>query len=195
MGLSSAALLTALLAVTACSPPAAARVDKFGLPLNRPITRADLRTHAEAALSYPGSQLVETIGADQSAKPNGQEPDPAYTGAIRTAATTPAQLYRWYAQWLTARGYHPVPYYRLSDQLSGAAWQVPNGREQVQIAVFDPRLLASDQKITVTVPTGGLIYEELLVAYPPTNDTPHTSAGRTSGQSPSFSAVKNRSFP
>lgn len=114
--------------------------------------------------------MVEEIGSDETAKPNGQEPDPAYGGSIFTAGTTPTQLYAWYAAWLSAHGYHPVTYYRLTDQRSGVAWQVRDGREQVQIAVFDPRLLAVDQHVTATAPPGGVVYEELLVAYPASTD-------------------------
>jgi hypothetical protein len=64
-------------------------------------------------------------------------------------------------------------FYRLTDQPSGVAWQIHDGREQVQIAIFDPQLLARDQNITPAVPADGLIYEELLVAYPPASDTDH----------------------
>jgi hypothetical protein len=167
------ALLAGVVALTACGRTPVPERDAFGLPLDRPISRADLGTHPEAGLSYPGSRLVRAVGSDQTAKPNGQEPDPAYGGAIFTAVTTPARLYAWYADWLTARGYHPVTYYRLTDQPSGVAWQVRDGREQVQVAVFDPRLLALDQHIRAPVAPGGLIYEELLVAYPPLGDTGH----------------------
>jgi hypothetical protein len=169
----AALLLTAVAAITACGGTPPTRTDSFGLPLNHPIVRAELATHPEAELSYPGSQLAKVVGSDQIAKPNGQEPDPAYSGAIYTATATPAQLYAWYATWLTSRGYHPVTFYRLTDQPSGVAWQVHEGREQVQISVFDPQLLARDQNVTPTVPAGGLIYEEVLVAYPPPVDNEH----------------------
>jgi hypothetical protein len=158
-----------LIGLTACSEKPAVQLDHFGLPLNRPILQQQLRGYPEAGLAYPGSHLDKVVGSDQIAQPHSEEPDPAYHGAIYTAAaTTPAQLYNWYAHWLNARGFHPVTYYRLTDQRSGVAWQVGEGREQVQIAIYDPKLLAAQQKITVSVPLGGLVYTELLVAYPPT---------------------------
>jgi hypothetical protein len=145
-------LPTLIMGVAACSTGTAAGVDGFGLPVDHPINRAELRSHPEAGLAYPGSTVVRTVGSDQTAKPHGEKPDPAYAGSIMTAAVRPVVLYGWYRQWLTARGYHPVVYYRLADQVSGTGWQVAHGREQVQIAVFDPRLLAADQKITVPLP-------------------------------------------
>ncbi|HEY2043028.1 MAG TPA: hypothetical protein VGH11_10160 [Jatrophihabitans sp.] len=114
--LATAAVFVGLVALTAGSSKPASRSDPFGLPTGRPISRADLGSHPEAGLSFPGSRLVKEVGSDQTAKPNGQEPDPAYLGAIFTAVTTPARLYAWYAQWLTTREYHPATYYRLTDQ-------------------------------------------------------------------------------
>jgi hypothetical protein len=141
-----------------------ARSDRFGLPVNKPITRAELGRHAEARLDYPGSRVVKVIGSDEIAKRN-DDPDPAYAGAILVTTASPAQLYAWYAQWLTARGYQQVTYYRMSDQPSGVAWRAPRGREQVQIAVFDRGQLYAQQHHKAPLPAGGLVYEELLVGY------------------------------
>ena len=140
------------------------RIDRFGLPVNQPITRAELGRHAEARLDYPGSRVVKVIGSDEIAKPN-DDPDPAYAGAILVTTASPAQLYAWYARWLTSRGYQQVTYYRMSDQPSGVAWRAPRGREQVQIAVFDPGQLYAQQHLNAVPPPGGLVYEELLVGY------------------------------
>ena len=162
----ASALLLALIGASACSSRPAATVDPFGLPLNRAILQSDLSTRPEAALAYPGSHRVRSIGSDQIAQSGGEEADPAYRGAIYIVAAAPTDLYAWYIRWLTARHYHPVTYYRLTDQLSGIAWQVPSGREQVQVAIYDPARLATDPHLPTSVPTGDLVYEELLVAYP-----------------------------
>lgn len=135
----------------------------MGLPTNKPITQLELSARPEAQLRYPGSLVVKVVGSDEVATRD-SEPDPAYAGAILTTTATATQLYAWYAQWLTARGYHQVTYYRMSDQTSGVAWRAPGGREQVQIAVFDTAELAAQQHISVAA-DAGIIYEEVLVGY------------------------------
>ncbi len=108
--------------------------------------------------------MIKVVGSDEVATRD-SEPDPAYAGAILTTTATSAQLYAWYADWLTARGYQPVTYYRMADQTSGVAWRAPGGREQVQIGVFDAAELAAQQHVTVAERAGTLIYEEVLVGY------------------------------
>jgi hypothetical protein len=150
--------------LTGCASKSGVRLDAFGVPVNAPITRAQLAALPEAKLRYPGSVEVKSIGSDEVATKD-PEPDPAYTGAILTAAATPTQLYAWYTQWLTARGYQQVTYYRMTDQVSGMAWRAPKSREQVQVSVFDPAQLAEQQHITAQPPAGGVVYEAVLVGY------------------------------
>lgn len=159
-------VVAAAVAVSGCTADTPPYRDAVGLPLNRPVTRADLHSHPEARLWFPGSRLVRAIGADQTSQQNGEEDDPAYAGAILTAHTTPARLYAWYAAQVAGRGYRGVIYYRQSDQPSGMAWQAPTGREQVQVAVYDPGQLAEQSHIRPRLPPGDLIYEELFVDYP-----------------------------
>jgi len=108
--------------------------------------------------------VVKLIDSDTVATRD-SEPDPAYAGAILTATATAAQMYAWYADWATGRGYHQVTYYRTSDQTSGVAWRAPGGREQVQVAVFDAAQLAARQHINASLSPGTLIYEQVLVGY------------------------------
>ena len=136
----------------------------MGLPINKPITQPELSAHPEAQLRYPGSLLVKSVGSDEVATGD-SEPDPAYSGAILTTTATATQLYAWYAQWLTAHGYHQVTYYRTSDQTSGVAWRAPGGREQIQVGVFDATELAAQQHISVRSDAGTVVYEQLLVGY------------------------------
>ena len=140
------------------------RLDSLGLPTNRPISQLELSTHPEAQLRYPGSTLVKVVGSDEVATKD-PEPDPAFVGAILTTTATAAQLYAWYANWLTAHGYQRVTYYRMSDQTSGVAWRAPGGREQVQVGVFDTAELAAQQHISVAAGAGTLVYEQVFVGY------------------------------
>lgn len=134
------------------------------MPVNAPVTRAQLAALPEANLRYPGSVEVKSIGSDE-VKTKDAEPDPAFVGAVLTTAATEAQLYAWYTEWLTGRGYQQVTYYRMTDQVSGMAWRAPKGREQVQVSVFDPAQLASQQHIIAQAPGGGVVYEAVLVGY------------------------------
>jgi hypothetical protein len=110
--------------------------------------------------------VVRSVGADQTPTHPGEEPNPAYSGAILTAKASPGSLYAWYASNLSARGFAPTTDYRPSTQVSGQAWQLHH-RLQVQVGVFDPTALRTDMHITVTVPVGSLLYEAVLVGYPP----------------------------
>jgi len=160
----AAALIGAWLASAGCSSPARARLDSLGLPTTRPITQLELSTHPEAQLRYPGSTLIKVVGSDEVATRD-PEPDPAYAGAMLSTTATAAQLYAWYADWLTGRGYRPVTYYPMSDQTSGIAWRAPGGREQVQVGVFDRAKLAAQQHISIASGAGTLVYEEVFVGY------------------------------
>jgi hypothetical protein len=136
----------------------------MGLPTNKAITQLELSSHPEAQLRYPESVVVKAVGSNEVATRD-SEPDPAYVGAILTTTATATQLYAWYADWLTARGYHQVTYYLMSDQTSGVAWRSPGGREQVQIGVFNAAGLASQQHISAVVSPGGVVYEQAFVGY------------------------------
>ncbi len=149
--------------MAACSS-ASGNVDAFGLPVDQPITRGELLTHGESHLFYPGSHVARKVGASQTPNRKGEEPNPAYAGAILTASTTADQLYAFYGTELRARGFHRVNDYRLSSQVSGEAWEIDQ-RVQVQIGIFDPALLAADQGIRADAGPGTLTYEEVLVGY------------------------------
>ncbi len=157
-------LLAAATLVGACGGSTAGNVDAFGLPVGQPITRGELLAHDESHLFYPGSTLLREIGSNQTPNPNGEEPNPAYAGAILTASVTAGGLYAFYGRELRARGFHMVNDYRLSSQVSGEAWEVDQ-RVQVQVGIFDPRRLEADQGIVADVGPGRLAYEEVLVGY------------------------------
>ena len=130
------------------------------------MLESDLATRPGAHLYYPGSTAVSRLGANQTPTEPGEEPNPAYVGSILTARVTPVQLYGWYARRLAALGYEPAAYYRPASQLSGWAWQ-RHHRLQIQVGIFDQRALQLDQGLDVALPAGAVIYEELIVGYPP----------------------------
>jgi hypothetical protein len=165
--------------LTACGTSAGAQsVDAFGLPVGPPITRAELETHAESHLFYPGSKLVRRVGSNQIPNPHDTEPNPAYAGAILTASATPDQLYAFYRKELRPRGFYAVNDYRLSSQVSGRTWEVDQ-RVQVQVGIFNPLLLKQDQNITAVTQPGELVYEVVLVGYSkhPVDDATPSSSG------------------
>jgi hypothetical protein len=130
------------------------------------VTRADLRVRPESHLFFPGSTIVAHVGADQTPTRAGEEPNPAYIGAVLIVGATSSQLYAWYGSRLQPRGFRPVTDYRLASQTSGRAWQIHH-REQVQVGVFDPGLLKIDGRSSVVVAAGSIVYELDLVGYPP----------------------------
>src|SRR4051812_23130240 len=103
-----------VLFVAGCGSGDAVRVDRLGLPLNRPVTQQEVRRLPEAALLYPGSTLVRTVGMDERKQPGEAEPDPAYAGTVAIAPASAAALLAWYDRQLTARGYRRATYYKLA---------------------------------------------------------------------------------
>jgi hypothetical protein len=155
-----------LASLTACGSHTHVTTDSSGLPVNRPVKRADLVSRPEGHLRLPGSVIVQPVGMDQTPSKAGEEPNPAFTGAIFEVRATPSQLYAWYGSSLASRGFSPARYFMSADQTSGQAWQFRH-RLQVQVAVFDPTLLWSDAGIAVNPTPGELVYESVLVGYPP----------------------------
>lgn len=140
--------------------------DGSGLPVNQPVTRSDLLRFPAARLHFPGAVTVKVVGADQTSTHPGEEPNPAFAGAVFTAATTPDVLYGWYGSVLGKRGFIPTPDFRPADQTSGRAWQ-SHLRLEVQVGVFDPSLLRRDAGVVVHVAPGQIAFEAVVVGYPP----------------------------
>ncbi|MDQ1750344.1 MAG: hypothetical protein QOE71_1400 [Pseudonocardiales bacterium] len=149
-----------------CGSPEAS-VDSMGLPLHRPVTERELVARPESNLLYPGSRFARRIGADEHRLPAGGEPDPAYAGVIAAAPATDTAVLTWYDHALSARGYIRATYYRPSNQVNGAAWTVPNSREQFQVGIF-----ASTADVTRPAPSGYCAYEAVLVSYRVTGPPP-----------------------
>lgn len=145
------------------TPPS---TDKSGLPIAQPVTRSELLRFPVAHLRFPGSVTVEVVGMDQTPTRPGEEPNPAFTGAILVASTTPAALYLWYETALDKQGFRPASDFRPADQTSGQAWQRQT-RLEVQVGVFDPVLLREDRGVAVNLKPGQVAYEAVVVGYPP----------------------------
>ncbi len=103
---------------------------------------------------------------DQTPTHPGEEPNPAFTGAILVASTTPAALYRWYGTALDEHGFRPAPDFRPADQTSGQAWQRQT-RLEVQVGVFNPVLLRQGRGVAVNLQPGQVAYEAVVVGYAP----------------------------
>jgi hypothetical protein len=140
--------------------------DDSGLPVDRPVTRSPLRRLAVAHLRFPGSVLVKAVGMDQTPTRSGEEPNPAFTGGIFAAFTTPAGLYAWYGSAIEHAGFAPAPDFRPADQVSGQAWEIHH-RLELEVGVFDPSLLREDTGVVVDLKRGQLAYEAVVVGYPP----------------------------
>lgn len=158
-------ILTLFLA--GCGGSDAVRVDRLGLPRNHPVTRQEVRRLPEAALLYPGSTRVRTIGMDERRQSGEAEPDPAYAGTIAVGPVTAEVLLAWYGRQLTARGFRRATYYKLAGQSTGAAWTAPGDREQVQVGVY-----AAGSSAAGPVPRGHVGYEAIVVNYRVTGPPP-----------------------
>lgn len=155
------------LAVAGCGGSDPVRVDRLGLPLNRPVTQQEVRRLATASLLYPGSTVVRAIGMDERKQAGEHEPDPAFAGNIAVAAVPADVLLGWYDRQLTARGFRPATYYKLAGQSTGGAWTAPGGREQVQVGVYPP-----GNSPAGAVPRGHIGYEAIMVNYRVTGPPP-----------------------
>jgi hypothetical protein len=158
--------LIAVMIAAACGPQPSPRTDTSGLPVDRPVTVADLARIPVGRLFFPGSTQVKPLGASQTPTRPGEEPNPAYSGAILVVVAAPEQMFAWYQSQLAGRGFRPADYYRLADQTSGQAWQIHH-RVQVQVAVLDPALLEQQQGVSVAVHSDEIVYEAIVVGYPP----------------------------
>jgi hypothetical protein len=172
-------LLAAVAGVAGCSASSSGAptgVDAFGLPLRQPVTQAELRAHGESRLLYPGSRVASRVGSDERARPGLGEPDPAYAGAVAVARATPAALYAWYDRRLVGQGWRRAAYYRTSEQVTGRAWTVARGTEQVQVAVYAPGS-GVGRRLLGAAPRGRVAYEEVLVDYRVTGPPPAPAGG------------------
>lgn len=140
--------------------------DASGLPTERAVARSDLTRLPEAHIRFLGAVVVKAVGTDQKSNGDPQDPDPAYTGEILVARTTPSALFAWYGAILTGRGFSPAVYLPSSDQTAGEAWQFHH-RLQVQVGVFDPPELKADRGISPHLSPGTIVYEAVLVGYLP----------------------------
>jgi hypothetical protein len=156
-----------VLVLAGCGGTPSVRADRFGLPLDRPVTQQELRRLPEAAMLYPGSRVVRAIGMDEHKQGGAEEPDPAFAGRIALAPATADALLAWYDEQLASRGYRRATYYKLAGQRTGRAWTAPGDREQLQVGIYPPGNPAPG-----AVPRGYTGYEVVFVNYRVTGPPP-----------------------
>jgi hypothetical protein len=96
------------------SPPTAVRYDHDGLPLS-PVTYQELMAHPEPRLFYPGSRVFSRFGGPEYTDAIAGL-SAAFSGAVLANSATPAQIYRWYHDWLLSR------HWRRHDSISVSTW-------------------------------------------------------------------------
>ena len=130
--------------------------DANGLPTS-PVTYASVSSRAPARLIYPGAQTLRAIGAGESRYPAEGVINSAFAGAVMVTQDSPAQVYAWYNDRLTADGWKT---YRLaallSTQISAKGYQ-RGTREYFVVAIDDPHQLSA--VISNKVPAGATIVE------------------------------------
>jgi hypothetical protein len=161
-----------MLPVAGCGGSTGTRVDRFGLPLDRPVTQQELRRIPDATLLFPGSKVVRAIGSDERKQAGEHEPDPAFAGSIAVVPATVDTLLAWYDHQLLPRGYRRATYYKLAGQSTGRAWTAPGNREQVQVGIYAAGSPLPGKPVPGKVPTGRVGYEIVFVNYRVTGPPP-----------------------
>jgi hypothetical protein len=80
-----------------------------GLPDHRAVRAADLASRPEASLFYPGSTVVDSARADQSADPNNPASGPAKIDTLLATTASVAEVQAWYGRRLAAGGWRAAP--------------------------------------------------------------------------------------
>lgn len=114
-------------------------------------------SRASARLIYPGAQTLRVIGAGESRYPAEGVVNSAFAGDVLATKDSPAQVYAWYQDRLTADGWKTYQLAALlSTQISAKGYQ-RGTREFFVVAIDDPRQLSS--VITNQAPAGATILE------------------------------------
>lgn len=180
VGRVAAPLLTALTlsaALTGCAlplgivggTPGAPARDAAGLPTG-PVSYAEVNSHAEAHLAYPGSRPVGRFGAGEYHHPFSGHDDAAFAGGILATAAMPAQVYRWYERWALAHGWRPHDFPLLATERSLKGFE--RGRREIYIVAIDnPHLLS--ETTGRAIPRARTIYEISYSILPESRSTSH----------------------
>jgi len=134
--------------------PAASR-DAAGQP-HGPLSTAEVSTHPEAHLYYPGSTLVSHFGGGQYHHPLSGDDDAAFAGGVLAPRAAPAAIYLWYQRWALKHGWRSYDFPPLSTQKSTEGFE-RGQREIFIVAIDDPHILG--ETTGRRIPRGGTVYE------------------------------------
>ena len=131
-------------------------LDKDGLPTS-PVSYQAVSSRPPAHLIYPGAKTLRVIGTGESRYPAEGVTNSAFAGAVLVTPDSPAQVYAWYKDRLTADGWKTFRLAALlSTQISAQGYQRKT-REYFVVAIDDPRQLSA--VISNQVPAGATIVE------------------------------------
>ncbi len=115
-----------------------------------------VRSRPEGVLTYPGAETVWPFwGGERSNFPDSGTTS-AFAGAVLASPDSPDQIYAWYRQWLTARGWTSTPFLRASGQPSIQGY-ARGPRERFSVAMDDPQSIT--RTLGRSVPANRTIFE------------------------------------
>jgi hypothetical protein len=132
------------------------RFDGDGLPTD-PVSYQFVNSRAPAHLVYPNAQTLRVIGAGESHYPAERVTNSAFSGAVLATHDSPAKVYAWYLDRLTANRWSRYQLFALlSTELSAQGYK-RGTRELFVIAIDDPRRLSA--AIGTQLPDGVTVFE------------------------------------
>jgi hypothetical protein len=132
------------------------RLDRDRLPTD-PVSYQFVNSRAPAHLVYPNAQTLWVIGAGESHYPADGVANSAFAGAVLATHDSPAQVYAWYLNRLTADRWRPYQLFALlSTEISAKGYQ-RGRREFFVVAINDPRQLSA--AIGTQLPPGVTVFE------------------------------------
>ncbi len=154
----TAVLLTvAALLIAGCgsSSSGSGKRDTQGLPLGL-VSYQEVKSHPEATLYYPGSEVVRVIGSGEVRNYIEGGSNSAFAGAILRTDDTPERVYAWYRAWVVDHGWQTNEVSGASPWLSAQGYQ-RGSRERFLVAIDNPVVLS--QVLGSQVPTSGTLFE------------------------------------
>jgi hypothetical protein len=148
------------------STSTACRVDAEGFP-TCPVTYAQVSSHEESHLYYPGSTVFSPFGSREVGGLEGKES--AFAGAVLTTTAPPDTVMQWYAHWASSHGWTAYAAPRLSNQTTTNGYY-RGKRENFIVAIDDPAALG--RVLGRSVPTDVTVYEVSYSIHPYYAPTP-----------------------
>lgn len=127
-----------------------------------PVTYEALQCHPEASLFYPGSTVLERLGASQTTALF-EGTNPAFSGAILISADPVNKIYAWYDSWLKQRHWYRSPLIG-AGYVSAHGYARVGGREALGVDIDNPAQFSAT--IGKKVPSGGTLFEVRYIVFP-----------------------------